>query len=104
MSVVQDNKSTNLISVVDTEIVAHTYCRRIRVQENYTSGAGATTDLGQTAPVGADEVIILKGNPCVFTAGGGPNGCFSPGQIVGAVRVLDIAGPLECQQIEDQLV
>lgn len=106
MSVTADGKSTRIISLLattGTEIVAHTRCRRIRVQENYTSGGGGTTDLAMQAPVGADDVIILKGNPAVFTAPG-PNGAFDPGTIVGKVTVLDVAGPVEGQQIEDQLI
>lgn len=100
-----DGKATILVSIaaVATSIVTHTRCRRVRVQENYTSLAGATSDLGMQEPKGADEVIILKGTPAVFTAPG-PNGSFEPGQTIGTVRVRDVAGPVSCQQIEDQLV
>lgn len=68
MAVVQDNKSTRIIFITHTgtNITAHTFCRRIRVQENYTSAAGATSDLTQKAPVGGEAVIILKGTPAVF--------------------------------------
>ena len=102
MAVVQDGKSTIIVSLTaaGTQIVSHGYRRRIRVQENYTSTAGATTDLGVQAPVGSDQIIIGKGTPAVFTAHG-PNGSFYPGQIVGLVKVLDVAGPVEGQQIED---
>lgn len=105
MAVVQDNLSTRIISLTaaGTPIVAHTFCRRIRVEENSASAVGPTSDLGQTAPVGADEVIVWKGVPCVFTAAG-VNGAFSPGEIVGVVTLLDVAGPVEGKQIEDQLV
>lgn len=102
MAVVQDGKLTRIISLTatGTSIIAHGYHRRILVQENYTSAIGPTTDLGKEAPVGADEVIVLKGNPAIFTAHG-PLGSFYPGQIVGQVRVLDVAGPVEGQQTED---
>ena len=105
MAVVQDNISTRIVSITatGTSIVAHSHCRRIRVQENYTSAIGPTTDLGQTAPAGGGEVIILKGVPAVFTAAG-VNGAFYPGEVVGVVRVLDVVGPVEGQQIEDQLI
>lgn len=108
MSVVQDNKATRVISVVaaagGTNVVAHSFCRRITVGENVTSAAGATTDTGMTAPIGGEQIIVLKGTPCIFTAAGGPNGCFSPGQIVGAVQILDVAGPVDYYQIEDQTI
>lgn len=106
MAVVQDGISTRIVSLTaaGTEIKAHNFCRRIRVQENYTSAAGPTTDLAQKAPAGGGYIIMLKGTQCVFTAGGGPNGCFSPDEVVGYVKVLDVAGPVEGQQIEDQLV
>jgi hypothetical protein len=102
MTDVQDNKSTRIISLTaaGTQIIAHGYHKRILIQENYTSAAGATTDLGKQAPTGADEVIVLKGTPAVFTAHG-PNGSFYPGQVVGLVSVLDVAGPVEGAQTED---
>lgn len=104
MSVVEDNKSTRLVTATTAgvQILAHSHCRRIRVGENFASADGPTTDLGQTAPVGATEVIIPKGTPCVFTAAG-VNGAFYPGQVVGLVTSLDVA-EVECQQIEDQLI
>jgi hypothetical protein len=108
MAVVQDNKSTRTVSIAATatNIIAHSFCRRILVGENFTSAAGPTTDLAQKAPAGASvtEIIVLKGTPAVFTAAGGPNGQYTPGQIVGSVRVLDVAGPVTCQQIENQLI
>lgn len=102
----QDNISTRVISITaaGTPIVAHTFCRRIKVQQNYTSAVGPTSDLGQTAPVGGGTIIILSGTVAVFTAAGGPNGCYSPGDIAGTVSCLDVAGPIAGQQIEDQLV
>jgi hypothetical protein len=102
----QDNKSTVLISLTEAgvNITAHTFCRRIRVQENYTSAAGATTDLAMQEPKGADDVIVQEGTPAVFTAPGGPNGSFYPGQIVGVVKTAAGGGTVQGQQIEDQLV
>jgi len=102
MAVVQDNASTRIISLTaaGTSIIAHGYHKRILVQENYTSAAGPTTDLGKQAPTGAGQVIVLKGTPAVFTAHG-PNGSFYPGEIVGLLKVLDVAGPVEGQQTED---
>lgn len=104
MSVVQDGKATRLITITSAgvEIIAHGSHRRIRVQENYTSAAGATTDLAQQEPVGADDVIVLSGTPAIFTAHG-PNGSFYPGQIVGLVKCSDVAS-VEGQQIEDDLI
>lgn len=105
MTNVDDGKNTRIIAITaaGTEIIAHRRCRRIRVQENYTSAIGPTTDLGMEEPEGADEVIILKGTPAVFTAPG-PNGAYHPGTIVGVVACLDVAGPVEGQQIEDQVI
>ena len=102
----QDNKSTIIISLTEAgvDIIAHTFCRRIRVQENYTSTAGPTTDLSMQEPPGADSIIIMKGTPAVFTAAGGPNGSFYPGQHVGVVKTAVGAGTVEGQQIEDQLI
>jgi len=104
MAVIQDNISTRtiLLTSAGVNIIAHMPCRRIRVQEDYTSAVGATTDLGMTAPVGGGQVIVLKGTPAVFTASG-PNGAFTPGQIVGIVATLDVA-EVEGQQIEDQII
>jgi len=102
----QDNKSTIILSLTEAgvDIVAHTFCRRIRVQENYTSAAGPTTDMSMQEPPGADSVIILQGTPAVFTAAGGPNGSFYPGQHVGVVATAAGGGTVEGQQIEDQLI
>jgi hypothetical protein len=102
MAVIEDNKSTRIVSLTaaGTQIIAHGYHKRILVQENYTSTAGATTDLGKQAPEGAGQIIVLKGTPAMFTAHG-PNGSFYPGEIVGLVKVLDVAGPVEGQQTED---
>lgn len=104
MSVVEDNKSTRIISITHTgtQIIAHGYHKRILVQENYTSAAGATTDLFKQAPVGAGSVIVLKGTPAIFTAHG-PNGSFYPGEVVGLVG-CDAAGPVEGQQTEDDQI
>ena len=105
-AVVQDNVSTRTLSVAATatNVVAHTFCRRIMIQENFTSAAGPTTDFAQKAPAGAPtEIIILKGTQALFTYGGGSNGGFYPGQTVGSIRVLDVAGPVTFQQREDQL-
>lgn len=100
-----NGKATSIVAIADepTEIITNTRCRRVRVQENYTSAAGATTDLTMAEPEGADGVIILKGTPAVFTAPG-PNGSFEPGQVVGTVAVNDVEGPVNCQQIEDQII
>lgn len=104
MSTVQDNKSTRIISITNagTNIIAHLYCRRIWVQENYDSVTPPTSDLTQKAPAGATAIKISKGTPAIFTAPG-PNGAFTPGQIVGVVACT-VAGPIEGQQREDQLV
>ena len=101
-----DNKSTILISLTEAgvDIIAHTFCRRIRVQENYTAAAGPTTDLSMQEPKGADSVIVLQGTPAVFTAAGGPNGSFYPGQIVGIVQTAAGGGTVQGQQIEDQVI
>ena len=108
MSVVQDGKSTRIISVVaaagGTNVVAHSFCRRIVVTENFASADGATTDTGQVEPLGADEIIVPKGVPVIFTYAGGSNGQYTPGQIVGSVRVLDVEGPVNYQQVENQLI
>lgn len=106
MTDVQDGAATRLVTIpenVSLDIVAHTFCRRVRVQENYTSDAGATTDLLMAIPSGADQVLILKGTPAVFTAPG-PNGSYSPGTVVGSVQSTTADAELECQQIEDQLI
>ena len=102
----QDNKSTRIISITEAgvDIIVHTYCRRIRVQENYTSAAGATTDLTQQAPKGADDVIVLKGTPAIFTAPGGPDGSFYPGQVAGVVKSAAGGGTVSGAQIEDELI
>ncbi|SRR6266478_4063813 len=103
MAVVEDNKSTRIISLLattGTQIIAHGYHKRILVQENYTSATGATTDLAKQAPIGADNVIVPMGTPAIFTAHG-PNGSFYPGEVVGLVTVLDVAGPVEGAQTED---
>lgn len=106
MTVVQDNKSTILISLTEAgvDIVAHTFCRRIRVQENTTSALGPTTDMTMQEPKGADSVIVWKGTPAVFTAAGGPNGSFYPGQVVGFVQTAAGGGTVQGAQIEDQLI
>lgn len=107
MAVVQDNKATRIISIPEAgvDIVAHTYCRRVRVQENFSSSGGPTTDLSMAEPKGATAVIVLKGTPAVFTGGGsGPNGSFYPGQVVGRVASASGGGTVAGQQIEDQLV
>jgi hypothetical protein len=99
-----NGKATSIISILQagTDIVTNTRCRRVRVQENFTSDDGATTDLTMEEPKGADAVIVLKGTVAVFTAPG-PNGAFEPGQTVGVVA-CSVTGPVEGQQIEDQLV
>lgn len=102
-----DNKATRIISLTEAgvDIIAHTFCRRVRVQENVSSAAGPTTDLAQQMPKGADSVIVWKGNPAVFTGGGaGPNGAYYPGQVVGTVATASGGGTVEGQQIEDQLI
>jgi hypothetical protein len=106
MAVIQDGKYTRIISLTEmgVEIVAHNFCRRVLVQENYDSATGATTDLAMEAPVGADAVIVLKGVPAIFTAAGGPNGQYTPGTIVGKVYTAAGGGTVEGQQIESQLI
>jgi len=97
-----DGKNTRIISITaaGTTIISNGSHKRIRIQENFDSATGPTTDLGMQAPPGADEIIISSGTPAVFTAHG-PNGSFYPGQKVGVVACLDVAGPIEGQQIED---
>lgn len=101
-----DNKATRIISLTEAgvDIIAHTFCRRVRVQENYDSTTGPTTDLSMQMPKGADSVIVLKGTPAVFTGGDGPNGSFYPGQVVGVVATAAEGGEVEGQQIEDNLI
>ena len=105
-AVQQDNKATRIVSITEAglDVIAHTFCRRIRVQENYASAAGATTDLTQQEPKGADAVIVLKGTPAVFTAPGGPGGSYYPGQIAGVVKSAAGGGTVEGAQIEDELI
>jgi hypothetical protein len=103
-------ESAGLISVagtgtgIPTPIITHTRCRRVRVKENNTSAGGPTTDFDQAMPAGASNpIIVLKGTFAIYTAPG-PNGAYEPNETIGTLICRDIAGPLSCQQIEDQIV
>lgn len=106
MAVIQDGKATRTISIPEAgvDIVAHTFCRRVTVQENYASSAGATTDLTMAMPKGATAVIVLKGTPAIFSYGGGSNGGYTPGTVVGRVATAAGGGTVTGAQIESQLV
>ncbi len=88
----------------DYNVVVQTQnCKRIFVQENYSSSVPPTQDLLQKMPASATNAIsITKGTPAIYTPSSGgvgwSNNVFYQGQIVGTIRTA--AGSVTVQQIE----
>lgn len=82
------------------DIIANTFCRYIKVQENSDSAHAATTDLLMAQPKGAPQIRVPKGTPCIFTPLDG--GSFYPGQLVSTVLTASGGGTVGGAQIEQQ--
>jgi hypothetical protein len=81
-------------------VIAMTYCRRIRVQENYDIASPPTADLLRFSNVpGANPTRVPQGVAAVWDNG---DAHFYSGQIVGFI--LTVTGSITVQQIEGNMI
>lgn len=92
---------TSTLAIDNTKeynIIAHSQCTRVQVQENFNSANPPTADLLQRFPAGTQQIAIAKGTPAVFTR----SIPWSQGDLVGTMQTA--SGSVTLQILEADAV
>lgn len=89
-----DNAGPNANGSYD--VVARSYCKRIKIQEDFDSASPPTADLRQYIPANSGPVKVSKGTPAIYAAPGESH--YYPFQVVGQIKTA--SGSIIVQQTE----